>query len=178
MKVIPTVVELAITKLVTGDEFVENVKKVRDKVWSSPPAELENNHQWFQCTIRNATQFQIHFEEAYWESGKFWESPNTVQGFDDMTFSLCNSDDSISKGPAGGFVFSISLNEEHKFYFSLGLITLANRQHKPGLAGFIESEFLYKIKDKDDNQRCVYFHIKQRIGKEMQIEVIQIFLRE
>ncbi|CEI70743.1 hypothetical protein FVEN_g776 [Fusarium venenatum] len=179
-------------KLITGAELIEKVRKVKDTVWPQPSAELVKRFRWFQCTVRNATQFQIRLDGVHWDSGKFCTPPDTAGVFEDMTFGACNSDHGVAKGVTGGFSFCMMLDEEQRFYFSVGLATLGAGQANAGVVesesswdgfdaatrdgNYIESKNKYKSKNEDGNEQEILFRVSAQPGKEMRIEVDQIVM--
>jgi len=90
-----------------------------DKLLPHPPDDLKKKHRWFQCTIKNATQFDLLLEESYLDSGTYWTAPGTVTQFDQMTFSGCNKNNSVATGVSGGQAFRVYLDEQHDFSFAI-----------------------------------------------------------
>lgn len=72
-----------------------------------------------QCTIINATQFDLLLEENYLDSGKYWTAPGAAVPFDQMTFTGCNKDHSPFTGVSGGLLYKVYLDEEHSFRFAI-----------------------------------------------------------
>lgn len=85
----------------------------------TPPKELEEKHRWMQCTIKNETQFQLVYQETYFNSGKFWNAPGGAGAFKPMDFGVCNHDNSIMTGVSGGSTLKLHLDETHSFVFAI-----------------------------------------------------------
>ncbi|KAM0492530.1 hypothetical protein ACHAP8_009885 [Fusarium lateritium] len=183
-------VEVA-TSFITGAKLAIKVRDILRELVPKPPTELEKYHRWFQCTVYNATQFQILTTDNYIDSGKFFETPKGVDEFKTMEFSGSNGD----HNPAGvtlGSSFRLSLDSTHFFDFSVGLTAPVAGSYKAGVvesadpkAGYeaalrkgvaINSENTYISKDEDGNEQEIMFHVSAFPGKHMSIEIRQIIV--
>ncbi|KZZ91818.1 hypothetical protein AAL_06572 [Moelleriella libera RCEF 2490] len=186
----PGVVAVA-TSFITGAKLFIKVRDTLRELVPKPPTELEKYHRSFQCTMHNATQFQIVTTDNYICSGKFFETPKSVDGFKTMSFSGSNED----HNPAGvtlGSSFRLSLDSTHFFDFSVGLTAPLAGSYKAGVvesadpkAGYeaalrkgvaIISENTYISRDEDGNKQEIMFHVAAFPGKYMSIEIRQIIV--
>lgn len=60
-------------------------------------------------TIINQTQFQLEYDDSYFDSGRFAQAPTNVKPFSTYTFSACNRDGSLFCGATGGAAFKLRM---------------------------------------------------------------------
>ena len=92
----------------TAGAIAEALSKMTPSV-PAPPAGLTGKSHWVTMTVFNQTQYELVFQSAYFDSGRFWTAPTNVSPFEEMTFSGCESDGSIMTGVSGGVQFSIAI---------------------------------------------------------------------
>ncbi|CZR33173.1 uncharacterized protein FPRO_01845 [Fusarium proliferatum ET1] len=97
------------------------------------PNDIRDKHRWYQCTIQNATQFDIRLEDSYFNAGKYLTAPNLVGLYGQMTFTAYNDRFAASTGLS----FSAHLGETHRSYFAIGPDALATGGFR---AGVVESD--------------------------------------
>ena len=93
--------------------------QVSNRPIEPPPQDLKEKYRWIQCTLKNATQFDIVLTDTYFDSGRYWTAPASLGAFSQMTWSACNQDGSMFTGATGGTAFRLSLDGEHQFDISL-----------------------------------------------------------
>jgi len=71
-----------------------------------------------QCTIKNATQFDIVPLAHYFKSGRFLKSPEDIKSFGQMVFSSSNPDYKV-EGVLAGSAFRLSFSSERYLDFAL-----------------------------------------------------------
>ncbi len=84
------------------------------KIIPEPPNELRDKRRWYQCTIKNQTQFPLLLGNVYLDKGKWWTAPGDTQKFEQLVFSACNRDHAPT-GASGGLAFRLKLDEENSF---------------------------------------------------------------
>lgn len=89
-------------------ELAEAFNNIKDLL-PSTPTELKEKHRWIRVTVFNQTQYDLELKDDYFDSGKFWESPSDIKAFEKMIFSVCNKDNSVLTGVAGGFIFTLKM---------------------------------------------------------------------
>lgn len=97
-----------VTAIETAGAIAEALSKMSSSE-PSPPAGLTGKSHWLTMTVFNQTQYELVFQSAYFDSGRFWTAPTNVPPFESMTFSGCESDGSIMTGVSGGVQFSIAI---------------------------------------------------------------------
>lgn len=80
-----------------------------------PSDDIRDKHRWYQCTVQNATQFDIRLEDSYFNAGRYLEAPNPVGPYGQMTFTAYND----RFGASTGLSFSAHLDETHRSYFAI-----------------------------------------------------------
>ncbi|KAG4293689.1 hypothetical protein FPRO06_00274 [Fusarium proliferatum] len=83
------------------------------------PNDIRDKHRWYQCTIQNATQFDIRLEDSYFNAGKYLTAPNLVGLYGQMTFTAYNDRFAASTGLS----FSAHLDIEH---FTMDPLSIAS----------------------------------------------------
>ncbi|KAF1994460.1 hypothetical protein P154DRAFT_624674 [Amniculicola lignicola CBS 123094] len=52
---------------------------------------LQSKDHWMQCTIWNETQFDMIYQDVYWDSDTYYQAPpQKIDKFSSGTFSACN----------------------------------------------------------------------------------------
>jgi hypothetical protein len=74
-----------------------------------PPSDLTGKARWVTVTVFNQTQYDLVYQDSYFDSGRFWTAPTNVPPFKQMTFSACDKDNSLMTGVSGGVQFSIAI---------------------------------------------------------------------
>lgn len=80
-----------------------------------PSDDIREKHRWYQCTVQNATQFDIRLEDSYFNAGKYLAAPNPVGPYGQMTFTAYND----RFGASTGLSFSAHLDETHLSFFAI-----------------------------------------------------------
>lgn len=81
--------------------------------------ELKKKTNWMQCVVQNKTQFMIvHDPPAYFDSGRYQDSPKNIEPYENMVFSVCNRDLEPT-GAIGGATFRIILDAVAEVPFAL-----------------------------------------------------------
>ena len=71
-----------------------------------------------QCTVRNETQFDIIYQDNYFDSGTYYEAPpQKIDKFSHGNFSACNKWGLA--GMSGGNWWKLILDDKNVFKFSL-----------------------------------------------------------
>ncbi|KAF2010706.1 hypothetical protein BU24DRAFT_426922 [Aaosphaeria arxii CBS 175.79] len=182
-----------IGEVISAVKLAEKVKDTLRILFPEPPQELTKKHRWYQCTIKNCTQFKLLVGDTYIDTGKWWTPPQGTSPFEQTTFSASNGDHNPG-GATGGVAWKLYLDEQHWFYFSVGLTSPATGSSKAAIvesedpeAGYkaatkqgssIVSKDQYKIKDKDGNEQLIFFHCVAIPGHEMRIEITQTIVQE
>ncbi|ASC72637.1 uncharacterized protein XM38_035950 [Halomicronema hongdechloris C2206] len=73
------------------------------------PSGITDKARWFTMTLNNQTQWDIQYVTSYFDSGRYFTAPTTVEPFKDMEFSGCDKDGSIGTGVSGGSAFKIQI---------------------------------------------------------------------
>lgn len=80
---------------------------------------LKSKDHWMYCTIRNETQFEILYNQPYWSSGTYYDTPpQRIPKFSAGVFSVCNK--TGFAGVSGGNSWKLMLDDNTIFHFSLG----------------------------------------------------------
>ncbi|KAF5541087.1 polyketide synthase [Fusarium mexicanum] len=162
--------------------------KVKETMGAMPPRpsdEIRMKHRWYQCTIQNATQFEIRLENSYFDAGRYLTGPQSVGPYGQMTFTAYND----RGGASTGLCFSANLDEAHPFYFAIGLDApyvgrlkagvVESNTAKTGLdiatreGNSITSKNRYKGKDNDGDDQVIEFHLVAYPGMEMKVIITQ-----
>ncbi|OJJ22334.1 hypothetical protein BKI52_06525 [marine bacterium AO1-C] len=116
------------------------------------PKDLKDKHRWMTVTIINETQYNIVFEESYFDSGRFWTPPTNTPAFKSMTFSGCNKDGSILTGVSGGALFQLQMPKEGGGYEKLNFgVGFSNPE-----AGSIKISGIYPTKSGEEGAKQAY----------------------
>ena len=102
----PVPVAAIVGGIATAASLAESIGSMSSAI-PSPPAELSDKHRSVSVTIFNQTQYELHYEGAYFDSGRFWTAPTNIAPFSELTFSGCDKDGSVGTGVSGGAVFHI-----------------------------------------------------------------------
>ncbi|KAF5628819.1 polyketide synthase [Fusarium sp. NRRL 52700] len=161
------------------------VKDTLNAMAPRPSDEITMKHHWYQCTVQNATQFEMRFNDSYLDSGKYLTAPQSVGPYGQMTFNAYND----RSGPSTGVSFSAQLDETHRFDFSIGLDAPSMGRLKAGVvesnsakAGLeiasregnsITSKDQYKGNDNDDNGQVIELHLVAYPGMDMKVVITQ-----
>ncbi|KAF4495917.1 polyketide synthase [Fusarium agapanthi] len=161
--------------------------KVKDTLRAMPPRpsdEIRMKHRWYQCTVQNATQFEIRLEDGrYFEAGQYLTVPQLIGPYGQMTFTTSND----RSGASTGLSFSANLDETHRYYFAIGLDApyvgrlkagvVQSNSAKTGLeiasreGNSITSENRYKGKDNDGDDQVIEIHLVAHPGMEMKVVI-------
>ncbi|KAI1023640.1 hypothetical protein LB503_000147 [Fusarium chuoi] len=169
-------------------ELAEKVKQTLNAMTPRPSDDIREKHRWYQCTVQNATQFDIRLEDSYFNAGKYLAAPNPVGPYGQMTFTAYND----RFGASTGLSFSAHLDETHLSFFAIGLDAPATGGFR---AGVVESDSAkkgleiatrqensitlkdrYKGKDSDGDDRVVEFHFAAYPGMEMKVVITQVIV--
>ncbi|KAF5251261.1 hypothetical protein FANTH_3696 [Fusarium anthophilum] len=165
--------------------------KVKDTMGAMTPRpsdEIRMKHRWYQCTVQNATQFEIRLEETYFNTGKYLTAPQPIDPYGQMTFTAYNDRFGVSTGLS----FLANLDETHRSYFAIGL----DAPYMGGFrAGVVESntaktgldivtregnsvilEGRYKGKNSDGDDQVIEFHLAAYPGMEMKVIITQLIV--
>ncbi|EWG36095.1 hypothetical protein FVEG_14614 [Fusarium verticillioides 7600] len=63
-------------------KVAEKVKDTLRAMAPHPSDEIRRKHRWYQCTVRNTTQFEMRFEESYFNAGEYLTAPSPVVRMD------------------------------------------------------------------------------------------------
>ncbi|KAF5659138.1 polyketide synthase [Fusarium circinatum] len=166
-------------------------EKVKDTLRAMPPRpsdEIRMKHRWYQCTVQNATQFEIRLENSYFNAGKYLTAPQSVGPYGQMTFTAYHD----RLGVSTGLSFSANLDEIHRSYFAIGL----DAPYMGGFrAGVVESNSAkegldivtregnsvilkqkYKGKDSNGDDQVIEFHLAAYPGMEMKVIITQLIV--
>ncbi|KAG5795500.1 hypothetical protein H9Q69_005434 [Fusarium xylarioides] len=151
-----------------------------------PSDEIRDKHRWYQCTVQNATQFEIRLEDSYFNAGKYLTAPKSVGPYGQMTFTAYND----WAGASTGLWFSAHLDETHRFDFAIGLDApmmggfkagvVKSNSAKTGLENAtreersITSKDRYKGEDSEGDGRVIEFHVVAYPGMEMKATITQL----
>ncbi|RKL03651.1 hypothetical protein BFJ68_g11395 [Fusarium oxysporum] len=173
------------------DHQVKLISKVKDTLNAMTPRpsdEIRDKHRWYQCTVQNATQFNIVLEKSYFNAGKYLMAPESVGPYGQMTFTAYND----VSGTSTGLSFWAHLDESHQFHFVIGLDAPLMGGFKAGVVesdsaktgleiatrqgNRITSENRYKGKDNDGNDQVIEFHVATYPGMEMKVAITQLIV--
>ncbi|KDQ13439.1 hypothetical protein BOTBODRAFT_66681 [Botryobasidium botryosum FD-172 SS1] len=179
-----------ISILIAAAKLVIHIGEVVAKPLPSPPPGLEDKRRWIQCTVKNATQFNILFQGTYLDSGRYWDAPGSIAPFHTMTFSGCNGDYSIFTGVSGGNAFSITLDHNTTWDFALGWTNpyagsikgavvessdpQSGYEHANANGNSIRSTSSYRGKDADGNEIIIHFHVSAAPGQRATYVITQV----
>ncbi|GLB43548.1 hypothetical protein LshimejAT787_1400600 [Lyophyllum shimeji] len=80
---------------------------------------LKSKDHWMQCSVRNETQFDIIYNNEYFDSGTYYRAPPIkIPKFSTGQFSVCNKWGLA--GVSGGNAWKVILDNNHSFPFALG----------------------------------------------------------
>ncbi|RPB20558.1 hypothetical protein L211DRAFT_852270 [Terfezia boudieri ATCC MYA-4762] len=180
------------TVLANAATLAKGVNEVKDLVIPTPAREVQEKHRWMQCTIKNETQFQIVYEATHFDSGRFWDAPGGADSFKQMSFSVCNGDNTILTGVSGGSTLKLHLDETHSFVFAIGWTSPQLGSFKTGviesdnpLSGYenataqgasIDSKNIYAGTDEDGKSCRIRFHVSAVPGVKALYEIRQLRL--
>ncbi|KAI1033559.1 hypothetical protein LB505_012977 [Fusarium chuoi] len=169
-------------------KLATKLKDTLNAMTPRPSDDIRDKHRWYQCTVQNATQFDIRLEDSYFNAGRYLEAPNPVGPYGQMTFTAYND----RFGASTGLSFSAHLDETHRSYFAIGLDAPATGGFR---AGVVESDSAkkgleiatrqgnsitltdrYKGKDSDGDDRVIEFHIAAYPGMEMKVVITQVIV--
>ncbi|KAI1783170.1 hypothetical protein LXA43DRAFT_1102884 [Ganoderma leucocontextum] len=176
--------------ILIGDDLTARSGEIEEQRPPSPPPELQNKYRWIQCTMKNETQFDLHFLDTYFDAGRYWAAPvGTTPPFTQTTWSACNNDLSIATGAVGGSTFRLDLNGVH-MGFALGWAAPAMGSYKAGVAesepavdaydaartegGSLTSRHVFEGCDKDGNRAQFRIHVDTTSGRETLVAIKQI----
>ncbi|KAF8544609.1 hypothetical protein BDD12DRAFT_814930 [Trichophaea hybrida] len=160
--------------IISVAEFALHAGEVASKETPDVGSELKEKTRWLQCTTKNQTQFNILLENTYFDSGRYWDTPGSIDPFTQDVFSLCNGDNSAFTGVSGGTSYKIVIDSQHTFHFAIGWTNPYAGAFKAGVVESNKAEDgynnatvtgnsiqspQYQGKDKDGNASIFYFHI-------------------
>jgi hypothetical protein len=84
-----------------------------------PSQELQLEERWVQCTLKNETQFKVLYlhDHGYLAHTEYWDPPNDLGPFNQMTWSGYNTD-SPPKIVAAGTAFRLLLDDNNSYDIS------------------------------------------------------------
>ncbi|EWZ52258.1 hypothetical protein BFJ63_vAg11636 [Fusarium oxysporum f. sp. narcissi] len=169
-------------------KLISMVKDTLNAMTPRPSDEIRDKHRWYQCTVQNATQFNIVLEKSYFNAGKYLTAPESVGPYGQMTFTAYND----VSGTSTGLSFWAHLDESHQFHFAIGLDAPLMGGFKAGVVesdsaktgleiatrqgNSITSENRYKGKDNDGNDQVIEFHVATYPGMEMKAAITQLIV--
>ncbi|KAF5571509.1 polyketide synthase [Fusarium phyllophilum] len=131
-------------------KLVEKVKDTLRALTPHPSDEIRDKHRWYQCTVQNATQFEIRLEDSYFNAGKYLTAPKS----------------GLDAPMMGGFKASVVESNSAK----TGLEN-ATREGRS-----IASKDQYKGEDSDGDDRVIEFHVVAYPGMEMKATITQLIV--
>ncbi|KAF3933740.1 hypothetical protein ABW19_dt0206325 [Dactylella cylindrospora] len=171
-------------------ELALKAKEIADKKTPDAGSSLKEKTRWIQCTVKNATQFNILLEGNYFGSGRYEQAPASIDPFTQMTFSCCNGDNTIMTGVSGGTSFRVTLDDNVSYPFAIGWTSPYVGAFKAGVAesesaeeGYnqasengksLSSKDQYTGKDKDKNEARFYFHLSAAPGQQAMFVITQV----
>ncbi|CVK84847.1 uncharacterized protein FMAN_01773 [Fusarium mangiferae] len=169
-------------------KLAAKVKDTLNAMTPVPSDEIRDKHRWYQCTVQNATQFDIRLDDSYFEAGKYLVAPNPVNPYAQMTFTAYSDHVRASSGLS----FWAHLDETQRFHFAIGLdapVTggfragvIESNSAKKGLeiatrqGNSITSSDRYRGKDSDDDDRVIEFRVAAYPGMEMKVVITQVIV--
>ncbi|KAF5595989.1 polyketide synthase [Fusarium pseudocircinatum] len=160
-----TIVEIN-TVLDPAAKLAVMVKETLRALPPRPSDEVRMKHRWYQCIVQNATQFEIRFDDSYFNAGKYLAAPQSI-------------------GPYG----QMTQDEGHRFYFAIGLDAPAMGGFKAGVVesdsaktgleivsregNSITSTDQFRGKDNDEDGQVIQFHLVAYPGRDMKVIITQ-----
>ncbi|PNP79952.1 hypothetical protein FNYG_06649 [Fusarium nygamai] len=163
-------------------------KYTLDAIAPRPSNEIRHKGRWYQCTVQNASQFEVRLENSYFEAGKYLKTPDSVSRYGQMAFTAYND----RFGASTGLSFRAYLDEARWFDFAIGLDApmmggfksgvVESDSAKTGLENAtregrsITSKDRYKGKDSDGIDRVIEFHVVAYPGMETKVIITQLIV--
>ncbi len=111
---------MALSAILTAAKLATDIAGLVASI-PAPPSDLTQKARWQTITVVNQTQYAMIPTSTYFDSGRFWTAPTLVGPFQEMTFSVCNLDNSFFTGATGAVVMQVMLDQADNIVCNLGV---------------------------------------------------------
>lgn len=155
----------------------------------APPTGLAAKGHALTIRVFNQTQFELVFQDLYFDTGRTYTAPTNVPSFGAMSFSVCETDGPFSAGVSGGVQFAIAIpGVPVQPTFSAGFTNPVLGSYKASVVADGSAEEAYEAavdttltarlgplqgKDKDGQPVALRFRLVSQPGAEPSITVTQ-----